>query len=235
MLRFLIASLLATAASALHAQDAPDAPPLHGKVEGKTYISPTGQFKVTIPVLPELGGDITDTANVVTFQDDFNVHVSIAAFPQDATQRWEMSTRGLKDYLIYFFSNYVFADFRQNFAGAQIESAKFVPSMLDGALVTNLLVPGGTMFGARVPNLGATDRVPVAKRGNLLFVRNGHIFVISTELAERVIEGTSYHKTTTEEDDLLVQKLNDIVGKMQLVRTPAVTAPAAAPAPADKK
>src|SRR5512137_2043659 len=79
------------------------APALQGKVEGKRYVSPTGIFKVTIPVLPELGGDITDTPNVVTFQDDFNVHVSIAAFPQDATQRWENSTRGTKDYLIYFF------------------------------------------------------------------------------------------------------------------------------------
>jgi hypothetical protein len=226
MFRFLIAFLV-TAAVTLHGQEAP--PSLNGKIEGKLYVSPTGQFKVAIPVLPELGGDITDTPNVVTFQDDFNVHVSIAAFPQDATQRWEMSTRGLKDYLIYFFSNYVLADFKRNFEDVQIESAKFVPSMLDGALVAHLLVPGGTMFGARVPNLGAADRVPVAKRGNLLFVRNGHIFVISTELAERVIEGSSYKKTTAEEDDILVQKLNDIVGKMQLIRTPTVTAPAATP------
>ena len=51
---------------------------LEGKIEGKSYVSPTGTFKVVIPVLPELGGDITDTPNVVTFQDDFNVHVSIA-------------------------------------------------------------------------------------------------------------------------------------------------------------
>ncbi|MFM9080530.1 MAG: hypothetical protein ACKOTE_10445, partial [Opitutaceae bacterium] len=75
---------------------------LAGRIEGKSYVSPTGQFRVQIPVLPELGGDVTDTPNVVTFQDDFNVYVSIAAFQQDATQRWENSTRGTKDYLIYF-------------------------------------------------------------------------------------------------------------------------------------
>ena len=70
---------------------------LAGKIEGKTYVSPTGQFRVQIPVLPELGGDVSDTPNVVTFQDDFNVYISIAAFQQDATQRWENSTRGAKD------------------------------------------------------------------------------------------------------------------------------------------
>src|SRR3954467_7703026 len=105
-LAFLFGALFAVAA---HAQS------LEGKIEGKTYVSPTGMFKVTIPVLPELGGDITDTPNVVTFQDDFNVHVSIATFPQDATQRWELSTRGLKDYLTFFFTNYVLSDFKQAF------------------------------------------------------------------------------------------------------------------------
>lgn len=229
MLRVVLVAFLTTLLPSLWGQEGP-APQLVGKVEGRTYVSPTGQFKVTIPVLPELGGTITDTPNVVTFQDEFNVHVSIAAFPQDATQRWEMSTRGLKDYLVYFFSNFVLADFKANFDGVQIESAKFIPNMMEGALITNLLVPGGTMFPNRVPNLGASDRIPVAKRGNLLFVRNGHVFVISTELAERVIEGSAYSKTTAQEDEILVQKLNDIVGKMQLVRLPAV-APAATPAP----
>lgn len=209
-------ALLLTLASALVVQ----AQGLAGKIEGKSYVSPTGIFKVVIPVLPELGGEITDTPNVVTFQDDFNVHVSIAAFPQDATQRWELSTRGVKDYLIYFFSNFVLADFRQSFEGAQIESAKFIPGLQDGALLTYLLVPGGTMFADRVPRLTA-DRLPVAKRGNLLFVRNGHIIVISTELAERVIEGRSYAKTTAEEDEILRNRLNDIVSKITFAKPPA--------------
>jgi hypothetical protein len=203
-LAFLLLSLTTAVASA---QD------LVGKIEGKSYVSPTGTFRVVIPVLPELGGDITDTENVVTFQDDFNVHVSIAAFPQDATQRWELSTRGMKDYLIYFFSNFVLADFKQTF-----ESAKFVPGQLDGALLTYLLVPGGTMFPERIPPGLVTERVPVAKRGNLLFVRNGHVFVISIELAERAIEGRSYNKTTAEEDEILRNRLNDIVSKMTFAK-----------------
>jgi len=222
MFRFTLAFLVVSAASALHAQEGVGLG-LVGKIEGgRTYVSPTGQFKVAIPVLPELGGDITDTPNVVTFQDDFNVHVSIATFPQDATQRWELSTRGLKDYLIYFFSNFVLSDFKQTFEGVQIESAKFLPGTLDGALLTYILIPGGTMFADRVPQIGMSNRIPIAKRGNLLFVRNGHIFVLSTELAERVIEGKAYSKTTEQEDELLRTRLNDIASKIQFAK-PAST------------
>ena len=196
---------------------------LLGKVDGKNYLSPTGLFRIAIPVLPELGGGITDTPNVVTFQDSFNLHVSIAAFEQDATQRWELSTRGVKDYLVYFFSNFILADFKQAFAGAKIESAKFLPGMLEGALLTYILVPDGTMFRDRVAQISA-DIVPVAKRGNLLFVRNGHIFVITTELAERVIEGRTYQKTTEEEDEILRNRLIDIVNKIAFAKPPVVDA-----------
>ncbi len=198
-------------------------------MEGRTYVSPTGAFKVSIPVLPELGGEITDTPNVVTFQDAFNVHVSIAAFPQDATQRWEMSTRGTKEYLIYFFTNFILEDFRRTLEGVQIESAKFAPTTMDGALVAYLLLPGGSMFMDRVAQLGASDRVPVAKRGNLLFVKSGYVFVISTELAERVIEGKAYKKTTAEEDQLLRQRLDDIVAKMQFLKTASPKSSSTAP------
>jgi len=216
MTRLLPALLLALAPCLLSAQG------IEGRIEGRTYVSPTGLFKVTIPVLPELGGDLTDTPNVVTFQDDFNVHVSIAAFPQDATQRWENSTRGAKDYLVYFFSNFVLSDFRQNFEGVQIESAKFVPGVLDGSLLTYLLVPGGTMFPDRLPAV-SSEVLPVAKRGNLLFVRNEHVFVISIELAEKVIEGKSYGKSVAEQDEILRKRLLEMVDKITFLKpaTPA--------------
>jgi len=228
MLRLTLSLALALFALVARAQDASPSP-LAGKVEGKTYASPTGVFKVTIPVLPELGGEITDTPNVVTFQDAFNVHISIAAFPQDATQRWENSTRGTKDYLIYFFSNFVLSDFKQAFEGVQIESAKFIPATLDGSLITFILIPGGTMFADKIPQLATDIRVPIAKRGNLLFVKNGHIFVISVELAERVIEGRSYKKTTAEEDEILRQRLNDVVAKIQFAKSPAPATATAKP------
>jgi hypothetical protein len=232
MSRILLAFALLTSAVVLRAQDAPQ---LHGRIEGRTYVSPTGAFKVIIPVLPELGGEITDTPNVVTFQDDYNVHVSIAVFTQDATQRWEMSTRGTKDYLAYFFANYVLPDFRQTFQGVQAETATYVPSLMNGSLLAYILIPGGSMFMDRVPQLGPSDKLPVAKRGNLVFVRSGDIFVISTELAERVIEGKAYSKTPAEEDKILRQRLEDIVSKITFLKPetkPAAPTTSATPAPA---
>ncbi|HEY1110392.1 MAG TPA: hypothetical protein VGE76_17205 [Opitutaceae bacterium] len=215
MYRLTLALLAATIAFVARAQDAGQG--LVGKVEGRNYVSPTGQFKVVIPVLPELGGDITDTPNVVTFQDDFNLLISIAAFPQDATQRWELSTRGAKDYLIYFFRDFVLADFMQNFQGVKMESAKFLPTRHDGSLLTYILIPGGTMFADRVPKL-SMDQVPIAKRGNLLFVRNDYVYIISTEMAERIIEGKAYTRTTEQEDEALLARLIDIVNKIQFTK-----------------
>jgi hypothetical protein len=233
MLR-LILVFLATALFT-NAQDAAPRTHLYGRVDGNMYTAPSGAFRVSIPVLPELGGSISDTENVVTFQDDFNTHISIAAFAQDATQRWELSSRGLKDYLVYFFTNFVLADFKQAFEGAQVESAKFLPPMLEGSLVAYILIPGGTMFADKVPTLGTDEKAPVAKRGNLLFVKNGYIFVVSIELAERIIEGRAYKKTTAEEDELLRQRLNDVAGRLLFPKlsaaTPTAATPTAAPAP----
>ena len=92
---------------------------------------------------------------------------------------------------------------------------------MDGSLLTYLLVPGGTMFPDRVQPLGG-DSIPVAKRGNLLFVRNNFVYVISIELAERVIEGKAYGKSTDEQDEILRKRLLDMVDRITF------TAPAAA-------
>jgi len=234
MSRRLLALAALTSALALHAQEPAS---LRGRVDGRTYYSPTGAFSIAIPVLPELGGEITDTPNVVTFRDDFNTHVSIAVFPLDATQRWEMASRGTKDYLAYFFANFILADFRRTFQSVESEQAVFVPGIMDGALVAYLLIPGGSMFMDKVAPFGG-DKPPVAKRGNLLFVKNGDVYVISTELAERVLEGKSYQKKPAEEDKLLRQRLDDIVSKMQFLKTAntrpnALTTPTP-PAPSSK-
>ena len=70
----------------------------------------------------------------------------------------------------------------------------------------------------------------MAKRGNLVFVKNAHICVVSVELAERVIEGKAYNKTTAQEDEILRTRLNDVMSKIQFAKPPAAT-PAPAPAP----
>jgi len=214
---FLLAGLLCATARAQ-----PSPATLSGRIEGNTYFSPTGAFKTEIPVVPELGGTIIDNDNVVTFQDDFTTLITIGAFHQDATQRWQLATLGLKDYLKYFFMNFVAPDFARAFPGTQVETnARFAPSLVGGGLVTYLLMPGGSMFAGKIPAFTGDPRTLVAKRANLIFVKNGFTFVVSTELAERVTERTKYKLTSDQEDNLLRTRLNAIVAKIQFTLPPA--------------
>ncbi len=192
MSRILFATVMIFAAVSGKAQEASG---LLGRVEGGTYYSANGAYDIPIPVLPELGGVITDTKDVATFEDAFSTHITIAAFPQDATQRWQLSSRGLKEYLVYFFNDFVLADFKKAFRGVQAESTgRFVSGLQGGALITYVLLPGGSMFQDRLHIVASDWTPPVAKRGNLMFVKNGFIFVISIELAERVTEGRAYQQ-----------------------------------------
>jgi hypothetical protein len=211
--RILIAACLLAAPAVLGA-DAPASTPLVGRISGRYYVSPTGAFRVEIPVLGELGGSISDTDNVVIFEDNFTEHISIAAFAQDATQRWELTTRGTKEYLIYFFTTFVMPDFLRRYPGSTVESAVFIPSLKEGSLLAYTLLPGGSMFAERAAVPGSDPKSIVAKRGNLLFVKAGHIFVISTELAEHVLERATSSRSVAEENDLLRQRLLDLLAKI---------------------
>ena len=192
---------------------------------------PPGHFVVRIPVLPELGGGVKDTVNVVTFQDAFNTHISIAAFRQDATQQWQLSTSGIKDYLTFFFNSYVRPDFTRTFKDARVESSgRFIPTVQGGAFIAYVLIPGGSMFAARTPPIEGDTSVPVAKRGNMLFVKNGFIFVISTELAERVTEGSTYKMTSDDEDKLLRDRLVDIASRINYLNPNSAQASGTTPA-----
>ncbi len=224
MLRLLLVTAILS--SSLLAQvGEPD--PLQGRIEGKFYVSPTGAYRVTIPVLPELGGRILDTDSTVTFQDDFNTLCTIAAVPMDATQRWEFSTRGAKDYLPYCFANLVLPDFQQAFPGTKVQTAKYSASVADGGLFVYTLLPGGSMFAHKLSFVSPDQPPPEAKRGNLLFVRNGFVFVLSIELAEHVTERASYQKTPDEENDLLRQRLVDLLNRIQFAKPAAEAAPPA--------
>lgn len=188
---------------------------LAGKITNGTYASPTGEFKVPVLVLPELGGVVSDTENVVTFHDDYNVHISIACFAQDAGQKWELETRGRRDYLLYFFNEFVLSDFARRFPGSKIESARFVPELQDGALIAYALLPGGSSFEDKNYVLAhPSTPVVTAKRGTLLFVRNAHIYILSTELAERATQRSTYNQSPEKENALLAERLTALTGRL---------------------
>jgi hypothetical protein len=216
----------AAAQSATTPPPAAAAPPpasgsqLVGRIEGDTYVSATGMFRIKIPVLPALGGAITDTQNVVTFDDDYSVHTSVAAFPLSKEVKWEYESRGPKDFLVYFFNSFVMPDFAARFPGAKTEeNATFLPKLHEGALLVYTLLPGGSFFEQRV-RLYASLPPTVAKRGNLCFVKNGCFFVISTELAERALERSTYNKSVPEENAMLRQRLMSLLDKMEFLPPP---------------
>lgn len=195
--------------------------PLFGKVRNKVYTAPNGAFRIAMPVLSELGGTISDSENVVVFQDQFTVHITIACFKQDATQRWEYSTRGPKEYFRYFFASYVFPDMQASYQGVTVEDETFDPKYMDGSWFINSLLPGGTMFMHRLAEPAPGAPSPVAKRGNLLFVKYGHVYVISMELAERLTEGHTYQLNKEQENKLIRERLEGVVNLMEFVRPPA--------------
>ena len=187
----------------------------YGRVEGDIYISPTGLYKVKIPVLPQLGGAVSDTPNLVTFDDDYSIHINIGAFPLSRELKAEYDVRGTKDFLIFFFTSLIMPDYAANFHGAQMEpNAIFLGKYQDGSILIFLLLPGGLVFDHRARFSNSLSPA-VAKRGNLCFVKNGYVFVISTELAERVLERSTYKKSPEEENAILRDRLMDIVAKMQ--------------------
>ena len=199
-------------------------PPLVGTVRYNTYIAPSGAFKIPIPVLQEMGGNITDGDHLVTFEDTFTTHISIAAFPQDATQRWELSTDGPKQYLIDFFRKNVLSNFRRSFHDTTVnveENARFMPGVLGGTFIVYLEIPGGTNFNARIPFLAIGAKPRIAKYGVMLFVKYNVIYVINIELAERAIEGSAYHQTLAREDAILRTRLMDVASQIEFTPPPA--------------
>jgi hypothetical protein len=70
----------------------------------------------------------------------------------------------------------------------------------------------------------------VAKRGNLVFIQNGYVYVISIELAEKALERSSFNKTIAEEDSLLRTRLLGFLDKITFT-APAPAVPEKSPAP----
>jgi hypothetical protein len=209
----LILSLLALCLTALLAPaqtaDAPDeGPVLLGNIENGSYISPNGLFRIPIPVLPELGGRITDTVNMVTFQDAFTTHITLAAIPMDSLMLEALAKSNRKEYLIKFFTGIMVPGMQKRFKDMTLEAnGVFMPKIHDGAVLINTLIPGGTAFYSRIAMFGATDNLPVAKRGNLLFIHGDVLFIISTELGERSTARSAYKKTLEQENDILRKQL----------------------------
>lgn len=223
MPRYLLALTLALAVTLAKADQ--NTPGLLGRVEDGVYTAPTGTYRIPVPVDGLLGGTINDWDNLTIFRDNYNIYITITAFPMDATQRWELEVQGLKGYLAYYFENKVLPQFKDALPGfRQNQTGLFLPEVMGGALIAYALLPGGSMFASEIPTIAPRDP-PVAKRGYLIFIKDGFDYMISIELAERAIEGSAYNLKPEEEDLILRQRLLEVAGKMQFLTPPKKSTP----------
>lgn len=216
-------------AAAAPAADAAPSRRLLGKVSGDRYFSPTGTFSMPLPELDEETGIVMDTPNIVVFRDRVATIITVAAFKMPPDERWNFETSNAKDYTVHFLKEFVIADFKEQFPETTPESAVFLPDLLGGTLLGYLSMPGGSAFDvdAIVRNHPDT-KPPAAKRAAMIFVRDGWVFVLSSELAERITEMSTYILTTKDEDRILRERLLRTVNSLEfLPPAPATSAPAA--------
>jgi hypothetical protein len=187
--------------------------PLAGRITDRTYHAPGDVYRMSIPVRPELGGTVEDTPTTVTFQDAFGTFVLVGCVPLDAALSADEHLRGRKDFLTAFFAAHLQPGIQRALPGSRVESARFIRDREGGALLVFMLLPGGSMFNELLFIPGG-ERPPVAKRGHLLFVKNGCVFIISTELADKVFASATYNKTVDEENAILRQSLLGILARI---------------------
>lgn len=226
--------LLLAAGSALPAEPAEAAAPpapapatptkLLGRIADDRYHAPHDVYSVPVPVLQGEGATIMDNGEIVVFKDKVSTLLTIASFAMPAIAKWEYETTPPKDYLIAFFRDNVLRDYRLEFPDTTIESARFLPDAFGGIMVAFTLLPSGSAFTPAAP----TAPPSVAKRGHLVFVRDGRIFVIAVELAERVTAPQDYNLNQAQEDHVLFNRLVGVVTTMHFGPGPAPGAAAAA-------
>jgi hypothetical protein len=197
---------------------------LRGRVENGRYYAPTDAFNITIPTLVGERPLIVDNPNVVVFRDDIRTMLTVVAVPMEPIDTWEFETTSPREFLIAFFRENVLADFQSTFPGTSVEGAIMLNEFEGGALLVSTLHPNGSAFEVDpIVRNDPTSAPPVAKRGSLLFRHGDHVFVLSTELADRVTEMSTYITDTATEDRILRERLVEAVTQMRFADSPPDT------------
>lgn len=190
------------------------APRLLGRIDGERYIAPGDTYSVPVPVLHGDNATVIDNGEIVVFKDKVATLLTIAAFRMPPVARWEYETTPPKDYLIAFFRDNILRDYAHEFPGSNIESARFLPEIFGGALVAFTLLPDGSVFTPATPRAPTAPPL-IAKRGHFVFVRDGRVFVVAVELAERVTRSEGPALSIAEEDQVLFDRLVTVLTAMR--------------------
>jgi len=188
---------------------------LKGRIENGRYYAPSNSFDIPLPMLVGDRPLVLDNPNIVVFRDDVRTMLTIAAIHMEPIDKWELDTTSAREFLIKFFRESVLADYREAFPGTSVESARLLNDVEGGSLLVHTLHPNGSAFEIDpiVRNDPATPP-PIAKRGNLIFAHGDFVYVISSELADRVTESSTYTTDTETEDRILHDRLLEVHSKI---------------------
>lgn len=212
-------------------------PKLAGRIDDGRYFSATGLFSLPVPDLdPETAG-LLDTPNIVVFRDRASTFISIRAFPLSPAEVEARAKEGPQQHAVRYFKDLILPEFKGQFPGTTAESATYVPDLEGGALLAYLLIPNGSAFEVDPLVRNHPDtKVPPAKQLVVFFVHADHVFMVSSEIAERITDLSSNPYTTKDEDRILRERLLGVISSMRFAapekKTAATPAPVAPPAAA---
>jgi len=196
------------------------------EVPSNIYYSPSGLFSMPIPVLAELGGNISDSKNYVIFSDPISTHITVGIIEMDASARFERSTLTTAEFLRGTFEKLVLPQFLTTAPATRTDSVLLLPKVESGTLYVGSLHPGTSQFMGRTGLLGDNyDHAPTARRGTLLFVKGNYFVIISSELAEKATERSAFKLTADQENELIRERLLAILHRIRF--TIPQTAPSA--------
>jgi len=159
-------------------------------IKEKIYSSPSQVFKVPVPVDRNLGGNIADATNAVSFTDDFGrlFRIEFSSLPSQWGSRLGKADKeqSLKDFLE---QAYLPATILKAIPDASVEYLEYMDQILGGALYAEAYLPKGSINA--VSKGGSSFAREDAKRGLLLFLHKNNIFIISTCLMQLSSDGSS--------------------------------------------
>lgn len=196
-------------------------------VPANIYYSPSGLFSMPIPVLPELGGNISDSKNYVIFSDPISTHITVGVIEMDASARFERSTMTTAEFLRGTFEKMVLPQFLTTSPATRTDTVLLLPKIEAGTLYVGSIHPGTSQFIGRTSLLGDNyDKAPTARRGTLLFAKGDYFVIISSELAEKATERSAFKLTPEQENELIRERLLAILHRIRF--TIPQTSPAVA-------
>ncbi len=146
-------------------------------LDGPLYVSPEGNFSVSIPVDEQRGGKIDEEDGSVAFSDDFGVLLKIDYFLIADAAEAEIESAGEEVYLKSFLDNFISQAILDKVPNSKLLHAEYLED--EEAYFAVLDLPAGaTISGEK--NSGPLTRID-AYRGLMAFIADDFCYTVSCQ------------------------------------------------------